>query len=183
MSFKNKKEHFLSKPDKSYAGGIDKAVIPLCKLINSKNNYYTTSSCAGRISLMKETGRKQEKVFIFVTHKKTSFNEIRKALKTVESKEKIYFKHEPCILHVACESLNDSFALVSKARGSGWKKSGIISRNNIVEIFSTEILAAPVMKKGRMLVNEDYLKILIREANQKLVQTRKKISNLIKALN
>lgn len=182
MNFPHEKKQFLSKPDKSFAGGIDEAILPLCRLINSKQDYYTTSSCAGRILLIKETEKKQEKVFLFITHKKTSLSEIKKVLSKIKSKELIYFKHEPVILHAACKNLADAFSLVNKALNAGWKKSGIISKNNRVELVSTEILAAPIMKNGKMLIDENYLKFLIQEANIKLSKTRKKISNLSKAL-
>lgn len=67
------------------------------------------------------------------------------------------------------------------ARGAGWKKSGIISKRNIVEMLSTEILSAPVAK-GKPLIADSYAKVLVHEANNKLRQTRKKIANLLKLL-
>ena len=60
MTFERQKEQFLKKPDKSLARSMDKAILPLIKLVNSQQCYYTTSSCSGRIILMKETGKKQK---------------------------------------------------------------------------------------------------------------------------
>ncbi|PKM92256.1 MAG: hypothetical protein CVU81_01485 [Euryarchaeota archaeon HGW-Euryarchaeota-1] len=37
----------------------DKDVIPICDFINSLENFYTTSSCAGRIVIMKSEGKKE----------------------------------------------------------------------------------------------------------------------------
>ena len=69
------------------------------------------------------------------------------------------------------------------ARHKGWKKSGIISLGkNIIELVSTEIIATPIMDKGKIIVSEDYLKILVSEANKKLKQTREKIKNLENSL-
>jgi len=179
MNFEKNKKQFLSKPDKSFIGGIDKPILPLVKLLNSKSDYYTTSSCAGRILLIKDTNQKLKKAFVFVTHGKVSFNKVLKELKNVKDKELIYFKHDPCILHVACKDFDSALKLVSIARDLGWKKSGVISKKNIVELVSTEVLAAPIMFNKKVLVSEDYLKVLVSEANKKLFRTRKKISDLM----
>jgi tRNA wybutosine-synthesizing protein 3 len=180
MSFINEKRQFLSKPDKSSIKRIDKAILPLVKKINSNPAYYTTSSCSGRIILMKETGKKQENVFLFRSHEKVNFKEIKQALDSAARKSKgtIYIKHEPCIMHVACRNFDSAIKLVNTARNSGWKKSGIISRRNIIETLSTETLAAPAADKGKIITNDDYLKTLINECNKKLKQTKNKIKNL-----
>lgn len=184
MDFSKLKEDFLSKPDKSGIGGIDQAIKNLIDLINRNKNYYTTSSCAGRIVLMKETGKKQENVFIFVTHKKASTKEIETALKmNKQVNDLIYLKEESCIMHVACKDLISAQALVSLARNSGWKKSGIISMKKdktIIECISTEVLATPISNKGKMLIPQEYLGLLVKECNTKLSRTREKIKNLEK---
>jgi len=182
MDFLKQKKQFLSKPDKSSAGGIDRAIIPLCRKINKNPDYYTTSSCAGRIILIKETGKKQENAFIKVWHDKISMKELLNALKNAKYKKIIYLKHEPCIMHVSCRTLSDAEKLVQLARHCGWKKSGIISLGkNIAELNSTEILAAPVMN-NKILADNAYLNVLVKEANKKLRQTREKIKNLENSL-
>ena len=87
-------------------------------------------------------------------------------------------------MHVACKNIEKAQQLVSRARNSGWKKSGIISikpEKIICELVSTEILAAPIADKSKILVNDNYLKILANEANKKLIQTRQKIKKLEKS--
>lgn len=178
--FEKEKKQFLKKVDKSLKGKTDKAIMPLINLINSTNNFYTTSSCAGRILLMKEEGMKQKNVFFDVWHEKINFAEAKKTIE--ESAKKypgiIYLKQEPCILHVACKNLFDALRIVSMARAAGWKKSGIISKRFMTELVSTEMLVAPVAEKGMPLVDNSYLKILVREVNSKLFRTRGKIKNL-----
>jgi len=182
MSFINAKKQFLRKPDKSLAGGIDKAISSLVNKINKSPDYFTTSSCAGRIILMPEIGKKQENIFLFVSHDPINIKKIISSLKPV--KTIVYLKHEPCIMHVACRNLEKALQIVNKARQSGWKKSGIISIKPdkvICELVSTEILACPIADKGKSIVSEDYLKILAEECNKKLAQTRQKIRKLEKA--
>jgi len=182
MSFLNEKKQFLAKPDKSSAGETDKAILPLIKAINLLENYYTTSSYAGRIILIKEKGKKQKAAFLFRSHETVNFNKIKNALENTVKKtnETIYFKHEPAILHVSCSSIVKAQELVNVARECGWKKSGIIASKNkmIVELVSVEQLATPVAINSKIIITETYLKILVSEANNKLLLTRKKIKRL-----
>jgi len=185
MNFTHEKQQFLKKPDKSSIHGIDKDILALVKKINSKSEYYTTSSCSGRIILMKETGKKQEKVFLFKSHSKIKLEQLKNALNSALKSYKgmVYLKLEPCIMHIACKDFASAIKLTNIARNSGWKKSGIISRKNIVEMLSTEYLACPVADKGKIIVDNNYLKILLDESNKKLNQTKQKIKQLEKSIS
>ncbi len=50
--FSKRKNDVLSKLDKSSKNGWDRRIRDLCEKINALKNYYTTSSCAGRVVLM-----------------------------------------------------------------------------------------------------------------------------------
>jgi tRNA(Phe) wybutosine-synthesizing methylase Tyw3 len=119
-----------------------------------------------------------------VFHSKISSNDILKSLPSYPKTPISYIKHEPCIMHVACKTLSHASNLVSLARNAGWKKSGILNIKQervMCELVSTEILAAPIADKGKLIVPEDYLKILVSECNKKLDMTRNKIKNLEKS--
>lgn len=182
MVFSKNKAIQLSRQDKSNEQGIDKAIRQLCEKINKKKEYYTTSSCSGRITLTKSMKEKSNNAFLFKSHEKISFFQLKKALEKVkkEYKNLVYFKQEPCILHVACNNLKSAVSLLNKAKFCGWKKSGIIPGKNrfIIEMLSTEKIEMPIINKGRILVNENYLKLLVKEANRKLMRTRGKIKKL-----
>ena len=84
MNFDNNKKTFLAKIDRSRKGSIDQEIISLVKLINSKKNYYTTSSCSGRIVLIKKRSeKKQDAEWLFVSHKKVKPNQIKDAIKNI----------------------------------------------------------------------------------------------------
>ena len=53
--FSKLKEHSLSKIDKSKKNSIDKNIKSLINIINKSDDYYTTSSCSGRIVLLRWT--------------------------------------------------------------------------------------------------------------------------------
>jgi tRNA wybutosine-synthesizing protein 3 len=181
MQFENQKKTFLKKLDKSKKGEIDKPIKPLIKLINKSKDYYTTSSCSGRIVLLAESGKKKGSKWLLSTHKKTNLKQIKKALKTLH-KQDIYFRFEPLILHVASNSIENAQKLVNKARNLGFKRTGIQSTKNkiVIEVASTEILNTIIAKNKKLLINDNYLKILIQEANKKTQQNNKKIKKFEK---
>lgn len=186
-SFDKYKKEILGKKDKSSIGDYDEKIQELCNKINSMNDYYTTSSCSGRITLVKYNNKKLPGLFIFRIHEKTSFEEIKKELdKTAkETKELVYLKQEPCLIVVSCRNSESQKKLFSAARNNGWKKSGIISTDKrfIIELMSTENISLPVVNNGKILINDDYLKFLIDEANKKLELTWGKIERLKELIN
>lgn len=179
--FQQQKKKQLSKSDKSSIGSWDTKIKDLCNKINKKSNYYTTSSCGGRVVLLKYSDVKQEDAFLFRTHDKISFNELKKALIEAGKKYKglIEFQQTSCILHIACNSIEDSQNIVNKAKLAGWKRSGIMGgKRNMVELHSTENISFPIMNNGKILVNDDFLKLIVEQSNEKLERVWKKINRL-----
>ena len=183
-SFEKRKKDFLGKKDKSNKQSWDRKIQRLCDKINNKKEDYTTSSCSGRVVLIKDNKKKKSGLFVYRTHDALRFTDFVRVLKDISGKYKgrVIFKQEPCILHVACDSLENSQKLLDYAKSSGWKKSGIISSRNryVVEIGSTEYLAFPILDKGKVLVDENFLKIIVRESNKKLKNSLEKIKKLEK---
>lgn len=185
MSFESNKKITLGKKDKSDKQSYDKAIIPLCDLINSKKDYYTTSSCAGRIILIKigKTGKKKDTEFVFRKHSKVSFEEIKQALK--EAKGTVWLRQEPVIVHICARNLDKAEKILKVFRDCGFKRSGAINLKGriMLELLSTENLSTIVMKDSEVIVSDDYLKVLIKEANKKLEKTRDKLGRVVKGLS
>jgi tRNA wybutosine-synthesizing protein 3 len=185
ITFERRKEDCLKKDDKSSIGLWDLAIQKLCEKINKNPNYYTLSSCSGRIVLIKNLDKKQAGMFVFRTHSLVKLAEIKKALGVAEkNKEDLMFKQETCILHVCCKTLESAELLLNKSRECGWKNSGIMSTSGriVLELRSTEYLALPVMNAGKLLVSDDFLKILVIESNKRMKKTWDKIDRLEKSL-
>ncbi|MBM3247260.1 hypothetical protein FJZ17_01815 [Candidatus Pacearchaeota archaeon] len=185
ITFERRKEDCLKKDDKSSIGLYDPAIQKLCDKINKNPNYYTLSSCSGRVVLIKNLDKKQAGMFVFRSHSIVKLGEIKKALANSEkNKENLLFKQETCILHVCCKTIEDAEVLLNKSREAGWKNSGIMSTSGriVLELRSTEYLALPIMLAGKLLVDEDYLKILVIESNKRLKKTWDKIDSLEKSL-
>jgi len=184
MEFQDMKQKQLSKQDKSNIGRWDSKIKGLCDKLNKNKSYYTTSSCAGRIVLIKSLGEKAENVFLFRTHNRINFKELKGALDNIDYKELVEFQQTPCILHVACASLKDAQELVDKSKLAGWKRSGIMATGKrfMVELHSTEKLEFPIMNKRIVLVDDDFLKLIIEIANDKMEKVWEKIKRLEKEL-
>lgn len=183
--FSKRKKDVLSKIDKSNKTTWDEKITVLCNKINLSDKYYTTSSCSGRAVLMINQDKKEENLFVVVHHEKISLEELKDDLKTALKRDKkIKFKLEPCILHIACRTLEDSWKLYNKAKLAGWKKSGIVGMKNgfTLELNSTERLEFPIIDKKKILVNDEFLKIVVEDVNKKLKKSWEKIERLEKLL-
>ena len=179
-SFQQRKKDVLKKLDKSSKGSWDERILGLCEKINSFNNYYTTSSCSGRILILKDDVKKGPGLYKFVSHDLVKFDEFWEFILKKKSKLNLKFKQEPFILHIACKDLESAKILLEKSLRVGIKRSGIISlgKNIIVELNSTKKLEFPLIKDGTLLVRRDFLKIVLDEANDNFKKEWFKIKEL-----
>ena len=182
MDFDKSKKGMFIRTDKSDKGGWDKKITNLCQKINKTNKYYTTSSCAGRIVIIKSEEKKQPSLFLFRSHDKISLPKLKKELEKARSVKEVNFKQESCILHIACRNLEAAQALLDKAKQCGWKNSGIIAsqRRFVCQLRSTEHIEFLIISQGKLLVDDNFLKLLVKEANSKLKRAWDKINKLEK---
>ena len=183
-NFLQRKSDILGKRDKSYAGEWDLKIKRLCEKINESPDYFTTSSCSGRVLLMIDQEKKNSGLFIWTSHDKFSLKELKKALLEYGGKELLKFKCEPPILHVVCKTLENAESILEKGQKSGWKNSGIISskRDFVVELHGTEKLEFPVFTEGKFLVDDNFLNLIIEKSSKKLENGWKLIEGLEKAV-
>lgn len=176
-----RKQNQLGKNDKSLKQGWDKKIADLCDKINKKQNFYTTSSCSGRILLLIYSEEKRDDLFIKVWHELISFKELKMELDNIKDRKNlIYFKQEPCILHIACKTLGDAQEIHDAGKLAGWKRCGIIASKKrfVVELNATDRLEFPLFDDGKVLVDDDFLKVVVGEANKKLKSSWEKIKRL-----
>jgi tRNA wybutosine-synthesizing protein 3 len=181
--FIQRKKAVLSKIDKSSVGGWDKRIRRLCDKINSLSDFYTTSSCSGRIILMIEQNKKGKDLFLKTWHDKINFKDLKRELnKFVKRKETIKFKLEPPIIHIACRDMKKATYILEKAKYVGFKRSGILTgdKNIIVELNSSDRLEFPIIKNGKILVNDEFLFLIVKNSNEKMEKGWEKIRKLEK---
>ena len=183
--FLRRKKNQLEKADKSLKQSWDKPILKLCNKINKIDDYYTTSSCSGRILLIIDSKEKHDDLFVFVSHSAITISELKKAIEAaIKTRKLIYFKQDPCILHIACRSLEDAQKIHDLAKLAGWKRCGIIASKDryVVELNATERIEFPIINQGNILVDDDFLKLVIEEANKKLKSSWEKIDKLEKII-
>lgn len=186
MSFDSDKKRYLDKlgsPDNSKKGDVDEAIWPLLNTINANDDYYTTSSCAGRISLIiePESGKKYDTNWHYITHDSAIWKDVQKKLEDLP-KETVWFKLEAAILHVVARDEESANKLLIMSRGCGFKHSGLLGTNKryIVELFDDTRIDVPVAVGGRLIVEEKFIRFLIEKANKKLGKTRAHMEQLKK---
>ena len=167
--FEKEKQIQLSRSDFSKKGSVDSKIKALVGRINSKKEYYTTSSCSGRIIILAEGKTRKDVKWIFVSHSNAKLSEIKKAIRKIPKKT-IWLKFEPMILHACCDSLDSAQRIVNLAKQSGFKHSGIMSSGKriLAEIRGTDFISAPIAFNGKISVDDNCLKKILAEASKKM---------------
>ncbi|XP_035580191.1 LOW QUALITY PROTEIN: tRNA wybutosine-synthesizing protein 3 homolog [Zalophus californianus] len=186
--FRRWKAQCLSKADLSRKGSVDENVVELVQLLNGREPYFTTSSCAGRIILLDGDingfeVQKQNRCWLLVTHKPCVKDDVMAALKKANGDA--ILKFEPFVLHVQCRQLQDAQILHSVAIDSGFRNSGITvgkRGKTMLAIRSTHGLEVPLSHKGKLMVTEEYIDFLLKIANQKMEENKKRIERLYNCL-
>ncbi|MBD3209050.1 hypothetical protein GF367_01370 [Candidatus Woesearchaeota archaeon] len=185
VSTKRKVLHRLGRSDNSRKGEVDEQAWPFIKTINALDEYYTTSSCAGRINVFKEpvSGKKHDAEWLFVTHDVAHAKDVLQVLQGIPQ-ETLWLRMEPPIFHVACKDQAAAEWLLRVCQGEGWKRSGIISvgakdkERVMIEIVGNERVDTPLSSGGKLLFDEQYIKFLVMKANEKLLLSREKMEAL-----
>ncbi|XP_036301521.1 tRNA wybutosine-synthesizing protein 3 homolog isoform X2 [Pipistrellus kuhlii] len=162
--FRRWKAQCLSKADLSRKGSVDEDVAELVQLLNGQEQFFTTSSCAGRILLLDGNingfeVQKQNCCWLLVTHKPCVKDDVIVALKKANGDA--ILKFEPLILHVQCRELQDA---------------------QILAVRSTHGLEVPLSHKGKLMVTEEYIDFLLETANQKMEENKKRIERFYNCL-
>lgn len=170
-NFSKEKQDFLNKKDKSTKGSWDEEILELLDFINSLDDYYTTSSCAGRIVLISGHDKKQSE-WLFVSHSLVDVSDIK-------IKKECWFLQESPIVHIRCRNLEATGEIIKIAHNVGLKRAGIISLENFtVEIRGNERMECPVSTD----LDGRYIEKLVSEANKKLLKSREVFARFLEEM-
>lgn len=180
--FDSKKEIALNKLSQAISENkVDLGVLALVHLINSFSNYYTTSSCAGRIVILsKDNFRgKYSATFIFKKHSAVTFGEIKQIFLNDKpiNYTLLYLNVEPPTIHIASRSLTDAIAIHQLALTSrlGYSMFKTVKKTIIVEVRGTGLLQIPIGRNNELLISDSYLKFLLNHANEILIQEQERL--------
>ena len=196
MTFEERKKRALKRLAER---GADADIVEILERINRLENFFTTSSCSGRIVLLKipHAGSKREAEFIAKWHRPVSAAEVLLALENASMQgrnagcsatsgegEEIWLIEQPPIIHVACRDLRSAEEMLKVAYASGFKYSNLKSlKHFVVEILSTERMDVPLCECGRMLCTAEYIEFVVSRANFLLYRAKKKLKRLLENLS
>lgn len=191
MDFELRKKEALSKIDKSRKDSWDEKIIPLLNKINSKENYFTTSSCSGRALIYFNNSKKHECKWFYYSHDllepENVWNQIQSALKFMQDnqlEETVFFNFKGAILHFASKTIDSAFDLINIGRECGLKKGGIFARQKIIsELIAPETIEIPLIINQKIIVNAEFIKIACEQINQMMQNTWNRIKKFEEKLS
>ena len=186
-NFSKWKQTQLEKLDLSLKGSIDAPIKELVTDINNIDVFCTTSSCSGRVTVVKEEYKpsdalrqtdtiSQQKMGIqeytdakskrkgsgwyLASHDPISSIDILQVLNEVEGCTKLKF--EPFIMHIKCASLNAAYFLQKESIACGFRNTGITlghqGRQVMLAVRGTLSLEVPLTDfTGKVMVSDDYV--------------------------
>ncbi|XP_062013510.1 tRNA wybutosine-synthesizing protein 2/3/4 [Rosa rugosa] len=185
--------------DKSPKGTVDTPIIPLLDVINGHRDYFTTSSCSGRISILSQPARRVSKkkasggAWLYISHDPADPDSVLDLVfctsdqnepELQDDQNDVVFRFEPLIIAVECRDVAAAQVLVSKAIASGFRESGITSSNKrvIIAIRCSIRLEVPLGSSREIMVSREYLRFLVGVANEKFEANRKRTEAFLEAL-
>lgn len=173
-----KKKALKSLQEEKTLKKVDKGILTLLDIINNNENYYTSSSCFGRIVLLElpQIGDKKQAKWLGKWHRPIEPSEILKVVKKAKTGQ-LWLLAQPPIIHITAKTNNAADNILKTAISSGFKNSGIksIGKKIVVEICSTERLDSPVGVNGQLLCNKEYLQLLVSIANEVIDRSTEKL--------
>lgn len=177
-----KKEYLEVFEEELKRGRVDKDIVWLIRKINLLEDYYTTSSCSGRIQVTanRVPGEKFNLITLAKWHRVIKVEELSMVIDS-SCEENLWFSVQPPILHVICKDLESAEKLLEIARNSGFKHSGIQGLNPqriVVEITSSERIESPLRLRGVEFMDKEKLQVLVNIANELLIRGKSRLVRL-----
>jgi tRNA wybutosine-synthesizing protein 3 len=177
-------------------GKVDPYMLEIISIINSSDDYYTTSSCSGRMQLiaLPKLGDKLGSTVCGKWHDTIEMEQLKEALETWDGHDMLMLLVQSPVVHVVCRDLNAAVKLRNIGNESGFKYSTIRSiqetstdeenaKNILGELLSTERLDIPIGKEGKVFPDDEYLDYILELSTQAMERSRGKLVRLKENLN
>ncbi|MEM4257094.1 MAG: hypothetical protein QXD98_01915 [Candidatus Diapherotrites archaeon] len=162
-------------------GKVDPQIVSLCEFVKSTKNYFTSSSCSGRILLIEKLGvRKIDNFFHRKWHREISKSELLEAL-DVQTFGELWFRVDPFILHLGCVDLESAVIALNAMKKAGVKRGGIIvaePEKFLIEFQGTNVMSFPIKVNEVLLANDLLIDNLVLKANALLVENYRRLARL-----
>ncbi|HID80208.1 MAG TPA: hypothetical protein EYP48_00625 [Ignisphaera sp.] len=164
-------------------GYVDTDIVDLIECVFQTDNYFTTSSCSGRIVVLDAMypWLRDEAYIVFKKHTTIEVNEIESLIYTQRPLNRYWLISSGPIIHFVARSLEAAMELIKNVRSMGFKHSGIISLNPagvVVEIISGTWTSFLLMDSEGLVVEPSALSRIVAIANEILLEGKRRLNNL-----
>lgn len=171
---------------------VDPGVINILNLLNKDDDYYTTSSCEGRIQLiqMDHIGDKKNSKVLGKWHSEVDKSIFSEALSVWDGKGHLYLLAQSPIFHVCCRDLQSALQLQQIASENGFRYTCIRSmrlRGADVERVTVELLTSlrldiPIAHDGVVLPDPGHMEYLVDHCNEVMAAMKDRLATLEEVL-
>ena len=185
--FQMVKERHLELWKKAKAEGkVDERMVPLVEFLFSRSDYFTTTTCSGRILLLNLDSKELKKPDSFFAkwHEIPKFEKIWKALNK-ESLQDLWFKQESFVMVIGTSSIENAKKIMAICRNNGVKKCGIMALEDgrvLVEIMGSHYLSFLAKQGSKVLVEKEFFEKQFETACKKLEMNWTMLEKFEKAL-
>jgi tRNA wybutosine-synthesizing protein 3 len=163
-------------------GYLDRDILDVLQKIFDFPEYFTLSSCSGRISLVDAVmpWERDESTVIFKKHSPITVEELRHLMRQKAVRTMWLVVTGP-IIHVSSRSLSDALRIIEVARKAGMKHSGIISSSKkgvVAELVSGVHVSAPLKRGADVLVADRFIPVIASIANKALLAGKDRLNRL-----
>ena len=158
--------------DELVIGRVDPLALPLITAFNLHPDYYTTSSCSGRISLSAAATKKGDMELNVKWHRPVTYAEVLEAYLEYGGRRLVFLKQEPFIFHIACADLRAARRLLEFLTRHGIKRRGIFKLKPpiMVEFMGTEKIEMPLQFES--------IELAVEAANARLRRNFRRLERL-----
>ena len=195
----------LDAGDLSRAGHVDARARAVVALVNTHPAFFTTSSCAGRVSLFADPTAETRAAgmkggeWVYVSHDPADAAAVVSAVRrklgeetdaassssTPDPETSLVLRFEPFILAVEAESVEAGSRFARLARDAGFRESGVVAGGTGRAVCSARCsirMEAPLVAKGTRLVSDEAIKVLVAIANEKWAANAARAERLREAI-
>ncbi len=163
-------------------GLVDQDIVDFLLYINRLEDFYTTSSCSGRIAIGVGETLSNKKAFriVYKWHTPISTHELEEATSELEPQGvTAWLLVRQPIIHIAVKSMDLALKVLHLAREAEFESSNILTIDDyriVVEVVSQERFDTLLMRGGKLLYSRQKLSYLVNLANTVLVRGKTKLS-------
>lgn len=166
---------------------IDPLMIGISQFMERTTNFFTTSTCSGRITLMdlNENESKKENVFYRKWHSTVKFSDVWKGIEAYSSNGNLWLRQDAFVYVIGTNTWENVKKLIRACQEAGVKRYGVHHFEDekiLMEIFGTQNMSIPLMVRGKMIADKKAVSEWVKIANRKWKQNEAKRKQFEKIL-